>query len=66
MGKLWAVDAIALFSQQNWTPLTVPCGFWRDYIFKVTQCKQFEFLVFRNNKWVFRRRFAFIQANIFS
>ena len=47
MGKLWAVDAIALFSQQkfdtialfsqqNWTPLTVPCRFWRDYIFKVT------------------------------
>ena len=23
MGKVWAIDAIALFSQQNWTPLTV-------------------------------------------
>ena len=36
MGKVWAVDAIALFSRQNWTPLTVPLEFWRDYIFKVT------------------------------
>ena len=36
MSKVWAVDAIALFSQQNWTPLTVPCGFWRDYIFGKT------------------------------
>ena len=35
MGKIWAVDAIALFFRQNWTPLTVPCGFWRVYIFKV-------------------------------
>ena len=34
MGKVWAVDAIALFSQQNWTPLTVPLGFWRDKILK--------------------------------
>ena len=23
MGKVWAIDAIALFSQQNWIPLTV-------------------------------------------
>ena len=30
MGKVLAVDAIALFSQQNWTPMTVPLGFWRD------------------------------------
>ena len=36
MGKVWAVDAIALFSQQDWTPLTVPCRFGRYYIFKVT------------------------------
>ena len=37
MGKAWAVDTIALFSQQNWTPaMTVPCEFRRDYIFKVT------------------------------
>ena len=36
MGKIWAVDAINLFSQQNWTRLTVPCRFLRDYIFKVS------------------------------
>ena len=55
MGKVWAVGAIALFSQQYWTPLTVPCWFWRNYIFKVTQCKQFELLVFRYIKWVFQK-----------
>ena len=35
MKKIQAIDAIALNSQQNWTPLPVPCGFWRDHIFKV-------------------------------
>ena len=35
MGKLWAVDGIDLLSQQNWTPLTVPCWFWRDYVSNV-------------------------------
>ena len=30
MGKVWVVDAMALFSRQNWTPLTVPLVFWRD------------------------------------
>ena len=30
MGKVWAVDAIALLSPQNWTPMTVPVGFQRD------------------------------------
>ena len=53
--KVWVVDGIALFSQQNWTPLSVPCGFWRDYISKVTYCKQFKFLIFRNIKWVFQK-----------
>ena len=33
MGEIWAVDVIALFSQQNWTPLTVASGFWRNYTF---------------------------------
>ena len=32
MGKVWAVDAIAKLSRQNWTPLTVPLGFWRDQV----------------------------------
>ena len=36
MGKVWAVDAIALLSRLNWATLTVSYGFWRDYIFKVT------------------------------
>ena len=34
MEKVWAIDAIALnFLMKK---LTVPCGFWRDQIFKVT------------------------------
>ena len=31
MGKVWADDAITLFSQYNQTSLTVPCWFWRNY-----------------------------------
>ena len=34
MSKVGAVDAIALFYQQKWTP-TVPRRFWGDHIFKV-------------------------------
>ena len=36
MGEVWAVYVIALDFLKNQTPLTVPCGFWRDQIFKVT------------------------------
>ena len=39
-------------------------GFWRDQIFKVMWCKQFQFLGFGNFEWVFRR-FVFIQAKYF-
>ena len=34
MVKVWAVDDISLFSQQNYTPLSVLFGFWRDDILK--------------------------------
>ena len=33
MGKVWAIDAIALFSQQNWIPLTVFHAGFEEIIF---------------------------------
>ena len=33
MGKVWAIDDIASFSQQNWTPLTVLHAGFGDIIF---------------------------------
>ena len=51
MGKIWAVDAIALnFSTE------LDSTDWRDYIFKVRLCMQFEFLVFgKIIKWVLQK-----------
>ena len=41
-------DAIALnFLKKSDSTDSVPCGFWRDKIFKVI-CNQFKFLVFGN------------------
>ena len=51
MGKVWALEAIALNSSTELLDFT-------DFT------KQFKLLVFGNFKWVFTR-FVFIQANIF-
>ena len=66
MGKVWAIDAIALFSQPNWTLLTVfQVGFGEIIFLKRLNVRN-------SNSWFleilngFSSRLAFIQANIFS
>ena len=59
MGKVWAVDAIALNFLKKLDSIDWPM--W--VLEREVTCNQFKFLVFGNIKRVFR--FAFIQANIF-